>query len=332
MATQDEAQAAQALAEEELVADDVHWDAFEGQAKATGYVAMTRRLPRLIAHALRLSWQASPRDTVAAIVGGLAAAILTAFGLLATNGALESLLASAPTRERVDDAIPSLVALGAIITLRASVNLVVRWFQERLNPQVELAATVSLFSALGEVDLAAMDDPTFHDHVQRASERGVSSAGRMVSVVIGILGAFFGLIAVAGTLALLHPLLLPLVLIAAIPPAWGSIRYAREGYALYSGLAGLHRRERVVRQLMVGREPAAEQRAGGYLYLRDICCARRAAAPRERRLRRCRHGARRAAGGPGHHEHADELDQRRVRRGALRLGLPDAPRRARAGA
>ncbi|MFJ2740836.1 ABC transporter ATP-binding protein [Streptomyces sp. NPDC087440] len=260
---QEPADTSGALPEQELTVESRHWDAFDSEVRATGYLTMVRRLPWLIGHGLRLSWQASRRDTAAALIAGVSAAVLTSFGLLATNGALESLLTGGPTRERVQEAVPSLVWLAVIITVRGALQLAVDWLQQRLVPQVEQTALLSLFAVVGRVDLVALDDPDFHDQVQRAQERGAGSTGRMVGVTLSIATALFGMVAVAGTLALLHPVLVPLVLLAALPPAWASVRSARESYGMYSSVAALYRREQVVRQLLADREPAAELRAFG---------------------------------------------------------------------
>jgi hypothetical protein len=88
-------QTALAEAEDDLV--DEHRTGIDDEADAAGFLTMARRLPGLVAQGLRLSWQTSRWETAAVIVLNLLTAALTSFGLLATAGALQELLAAGPT-------------------------------------------------------------------------------------------------------------------------------------------------------------------------------------------------------------------------------------------
>src|SRR5690348_9347521 len=67
------------------------WTAKSAELLETRLGTVARRLPALIAQAVRLAWQAGPLDTAATIGLNLVAGIFTAFGLLATTGVLTAL-------------------------------------------------------------------------------------------------------------------------------------------------------------------------------------------------------------------------------------------------
>ncbi|MGH3325338.1 MAG: ABC transporter, partial [Streptomyces sp.] len=67
------------------------WTARAGELAGTRLHTVARRLPALIAQAVRLAWEASRVDTAVTLALNLAAGIFTAFGLLATTGVLTAL-------------------------------------------------------------------------------------------------------------------------------------------------------------------------------------------------------------------------------------------------
>jgi hypothetical protein len=85
-----------------------YWEAYAERMASVGFLAMTRKFPGLVGHALRLGWQASRRDTVATISLNLLSGVFTGYALLATTGVLDALFAAGPTPHRVRAALPSL--------------------------------------------------------------------------------------------------------------------------------------------------------------------------------------------------------------------------------
>ncbi|WP_373870321.1 ATP-binding cassette domain-containing protein [Planomonospora parontospora] len=177
-----------------------------------------------------MAWLASPRDTATTIALSLLSGVFTAFGLLATTGVLTALFEAGPTPERVRAALPSLVLVGVAATLRTLTQAGAGWAQSRLDPQVSRIAEERLYGLTSRVGLAAFDDPDFHDALQRARARGVSMADVVVGTAIDVLTAAIGIVAAAGVLGVLHPVLLPLLVLAVLPDAWAAVRAARMRY------------------------------------------------------------------------------------------------------
>ncbi|NEA28631.1 ABC transporter ATP-binding protein [Actinomadura bangladeshensis] len=237
------------------------WHEKDRELAETGLGTVARRLPAVIAQAAGLAWRASRADTVATISLNLAAGFFTAFWLLATTGVLTALFSAAPTPSRVRDALPSLALVAGAVALRAALQACAGWSQSRLDPQVQRLAELRLYEAATAVDLTALDDSDFLDEMQRAQTRGMMSAPRVVQQAVDVLTGLVGMVAAAGTLGVLHPLLLPLLLLTAVPEGWAAVRSARMRYLTMLSLVEVARRKWILSDLMVERKHAAEVRS-----------------------------------------------------------------------
>ncbi|WP_424535889.1 ABC transporter ATP-binding protein [Sphaerisporangium viridialbum] len=237
------------------------WNAHIVTMTGVGFLTVARRLPALIGHAVRMAWQASPRDTVATISLSVLGGVFTAFGLLATTGVLQALFSAGPTPDRVKAALPSLLLVGVAATLRTTLEAGAGWAQSRLEPQVGRIAEKQLYELTSRVDLICFDDPDFHDSLQRARMRGVTMVDTVVNSAIDLLTGLIGIGAAAGVLGILHPVLLPLLVLAVIPDAWAAVRSARMRYTTMYSLIPVRRRKWILTELMADRETAAEVRS-----------------------------------------------------------------------
>ncbi|WP_344268462.1 ABC transporter ATP-binding protein [Actinomadura napierensis] len=237
------------------------WHARDGELAETGMGTVARRLPAVIAQAAGLAWRASRADTIATVGLNVAAGMFTAFGLLATTGVLTALFSAGPTPGRVRDALPSLALVAASVALRSGLQAAAGWTQARLEPQVQRLVELRLYEATTAAHLTALDDSKFLDDLQRAETRGMNAAPQVVQHAVDVLTGTVGMAAAAGTLGVLHPLLLPLLLLTAVPEGWASVRSARMRYATMLALVGVARRKWILSGLMTERRHAAEVRA-----------------------------------------------------------------------
>src|SRR6266705_1063496 len=109
---------------------------------STGVAAMARRLPKLLRLALSLAWRASRIDTIVAITANIAVGAATAFGLLATRDVATAVLAGGPTVDRLRTALPALIVLAVVVSIRAGLGIAAGWAQARLQPRVLTAAEI----------------------------------------------------------------------------------------------------------------------------------------------------------------------------------------------
>ncbi|GAA3694327.1 ABC transporter ATP-binding protein [Nonomuraea antimicrobica] len=237
------------------------WNAHTDKLAEVGFLTIARRLPALVGQALRMAWQASPRDTAATVALNLLGGVFTAFGLLATTGVLTALFSEGPTPNRVVAALPSLVMVGAAAVLRTTTQAAAGWAQSRLTPQITRLTEERLYGLTSQVELVAYDDPEFHDALERANGRGVTVADSVVSTAVDVVTSVVGIAAAAGVLGVLHPVLLPLLLLAVLPDAWAAVRSARMRYSTIYSLVPARRRKWIIADLLAERESAAEVRS-----------------------------------------------------------------------
>ena len=238
-----------------------YWLTSTEEAANTGFLRMFRRLPRLLRSAWSLAWRASPRTTIAVVVLQLAGGVASAVGLISVVGVLDGLLRDGPTPERVRAAVPSLILLVVTLAVRGVLTSAAAAANGRLSPRVYEAAEMRLLELTTCVDLATFDDPGWRDAMERARDRGISAAQQLVDQAIVLGTNLIGLAAAAGVLAVLHPILLPLLVLAVLPIAWAAVRSARLGHRQMLRFIAVWRRQRMLAHLLAAREPAPELRA-----------------------------------------------------------------------
>ena len=230
-----------------------YWRAYDQRLAEIGFFSIARQLPGLIGQAVRLGWAASRRDTAATIALNVVSGVLTGFALLATTGVLEALFAAGPTPHRVRAALPSLIVVAAAVAARAGLQAAAGWAQARLEPQVDRMVEIRLLDLTTQVELAAYDDAAFYDAMQRARDRGLAAASRLVSNVLDCVTGVVGIAAAASVVAVLQPILLVLLLVAELPGGWAAVRAARIGYITDFALTDSRRRKWMLADLMAAR-------------------------------------------------------------------------------
>jgi ATP-binding cassette subfamily B protein len=221
-----------------------------------------RELPRVIAGALRLVWAAGPRQLATLVVvealssAGVAAAVL--LGGQVVSGVLEA----DRTGGGWSDFIVPLVALAAVSTLLTIAGALTSRQQQLLTELTGRHAQARIHDVACTVELAAFDDPVFHDRVARAQ----GGAFRATNIVHGLTGLVQSAAGVAGSLialAAIEPLLLPLAALAAVPPALLSSRRADVYYRFAFSMTPRDRERGYLSQLLTQRDSAKEVRAMG---------------------------------------------------------------------
>lgn len=226
-----------------------------------GLLRLAGQLPRLIAMVLRWSWQASRRDTVAMVACNAATGLLTAAVLSGVAGILQELLAAGPTPERVRAAAPLLALIAAATIARGGLRNAGAWFQARLEPLVRAVIEQRLFALTSQVRLESYDESAFSDAIYRARDRGLNEAGYLLRFGVDVVSYAIGLIAIAGVVTVLHPLLLPLLLLSVVPIAWAGARSAQMRYRRIRELSTLRRRQSILAEYLAERASAAELRS-----------------------------------------------------------------------
>ncbi|MFC5723971.1 ABC transporter ATP-binding protein [Streptomyces gamaensis] len=257
----------QACASEQLLfggplLDDAGWNQHEDAFLEMSLWAMAARLPRLVASTVRLAWRADRRAlwTVGAAEAVRGAG--QAAGLVAVNHLLTAVLAAGPLGARLHAAAPALLGVavtGAVGALAAAASTS---GTGRLEPKVERTATEMYLERVIRVELSAVEDEEFHRLLDSA-QYGAASARRMVRYCAGVVGSLVSFAAAAGVLTVLHPVLLPLLVLMTLPRSWASLRNARSRYVSFRRWVQHARAGRLIGQTLIRTEPAPEIRVHG---------------------------------------------------------------------
>ena len=166
-----------------------------------------RELPRLVLAALRIVWSAGRRQSAIAIalqvVGGLGTAALVVLG----KQVLDGLLAADRTGGGIEDFLPSAAALAVVTAVLGLLGAVRREQEELLAELTTRYAQARILDVACAVELAAFDEPGFHDRVARAQasvQRApmvVFSVAMVSMSLAGALGALIALLALEPILA-----------------------------------------------------------------------------------------------------------------------------------
>jgi ATP-binding cassette, subfamily B, bacterial len=218
-------------------------------------------VPRIMALVVRWAWRSAPALTLLTGALQLVTGCVGAFGLLATANVFARLLAQGPTPGRVVAALPALAVVVGAYAVRGLLDAGEGAAQASLAPRIVREAEDELYAVLARVDLVAFDEPDFTQLVERVTwfaPGRVQSAVRETSALIGLAVSMASAVVAAG---ILHPLLAPAVLLAAVPQAWAQVRRAKLTFDSMLRTSSQARRLEVVSELIARRENAAEVRA-----------------------------------------------------------------------
>ncbi|MFF5932162.1 ATP-binding cassette domain-containing protein [Streptomyces sp. NPDC012508] len=229
-----------------------------GAQMTTG--TMARRLPALVLRSLAMAWRVDRAATAGLLACQVGTGVLAALGLLAVTGTITALISSGDIADRLREAAPQLAVIAAAAGLRALLGVTVTWLTGRLRPVLARAAELTMVEAALGAELAANNKPGYNDFYDIA-DRGAQVTPDLVDEAQNVLAATATLAAGATVLAVLHPALLPLLLLACLPQAAAYVRAARVLYMAGLETSGRRRMLYKLRWHMAYTESSEEMRA-----------------------------------------------------------------------
>lgn len=178
---------------------------------------------------LRAGWSADPRALAGLVVSQIGIGLTTGVGLAAVNSVLTQLFADGPTADKLQQSLPALLVLAVVSVGAAVLSAWSTAMTGRLEPRVERAVSAQYYRAVSQVEVEATEQPDVQRHLE-AGKYGTDSARRMLSLSVGVANVLISMVAAGVVLASLHPALLPMLLVIALPKGWGAVRSARREY------------------------------------------------------------------------------------------------------
>ncbi|WP_251061556.1 ABC transporter ATP-binding protein [Streptomyces sp. ISL-100] len=260
---------------------------FEDIATASWW-RIAARLPHTLAAATRLGWAADRPAMLWLAACQLVVAASSALALSALPGVMTHLFNGGHVAAVVHAAAPGLIVVATATAVRAGADAFAVYAAQRLAPQVATEADLQILAAAPEVELEAYERSGFTDRLQAAG-KGAEATEDLIGDAQALVSALAQLAAAIGVLTVLHPALLPLLLLAALPKGAAAMTAARlQHRAGHQNISDNHLRY-LLRYYSTDRRTAAEVRAttmSGYLiaWYREITdrikATHRRAAPR----------------------------------------------------
>ncbi|GAA3306631.1 ABC transporter ATP-binding protein [Streptomyces cinereospinus] len=249
--------------------------------------AMITRMPALLGASFRLARQADRSAARVVLAAEAGRGVAQAVSLFAVNSVLGRLMGAGPVEDRLRGAVPALTAIAVVLLLGALLRAASTYATGRLEPKVERVATERYLERAAAVELAAIEDHAFHKLLDTA-QYGASSARRMIMYGTRVVNAAISLVAAAGVLTVLHPMLLPLLVTMTLPSAWSALTNARRRYESFHTWVQHARAGHLISSLLTEPAAAPEIRVHGVgpFLLRHFRAMSEAAEAEQARLAR----------------------------------------------
>ncbi|MER7172050.1 ATP-binding cassette domain-containing protein [Streptomyces mesophilus] len=190
---------------------------------------MCRRLPAVLGHTARRAWAVDRTGVVLLVVCQLLTGVSAAVVLAFTARAMGHVLGAGSVSERLHAALPALIAVTAAAAAGRISGALASYADGRVTPLLTTEADIALVEAVCRVESSAYAQDGFADR-QEAAEVGVTRTRLMVQDTQRFLSALIRMLAASGVITALHPLMLPLLLLAVVPAGVGAVLSARVDY------------------------------------------------------------------------------------------------------
>ncbi|MER7834320.1 ABC transporter ATP-binding protein, partial [Streptomyces sp. NPDC095602] len=186
--------------------------------------------------------------------------MLTALALAATAHVLGALMHADDIVQGLRGNLSALLLLAGASAGRYLADAFARAAAARLAPKVTREADLKVITAATAAELVAYEDPDF-DNAYAAAGDGAEKTRVLILDAQALTSALAQLVAAAAVASVLHPVLIPLLLLAVAPCAWGAVRAARIEHAAHHRNLSDTRLRAVFRNYSTERTTADEVRA-----------------------------------------------------------------------
>lgn len=218
-------------------------------------------LSRVVAQSLPLVWAAG-RFLFLVLVS---LQVLTAFAMAGQVFAVQSVLDAVLRLDEPGGSVAHLwspVLLFAGLTMLAAVSAAVqRQVQRLLGERVARAMWVQVLDVATSVDLRHFETPEFYNRLERVQTNAITRPYQVSEGLFAMGGAMAAGVGLGAALVSIHPLLLPLVVLAGLPVLVTSRRESRLEFDFAVAQTPVLRQIDYLTTLQTGRDEAKEIRA-----------------------------------------------------------------------
>ncbi|MFD7163592.1 ATP-binding cassette domain-containing protein [Streptomyces violascens] len=228
----------------------------------TSFTQLCARLPSVLRHTFRMAWNIDRRAVLlllaCQLLIGAASAVLLAF----TARAMQPILRGGEAADRLHAALPALLVIAAATAVSRTATALSSYADGRITPPLTTEADTALVAAVCRVEAAAHSIDGFADR-QEAAEIGVVRTHTMMQDATRFISALVRMVTAGSVLSVLHPLMLPLIILAVVPAGIGSVLSARVTYQTHYANVGDRNVRHMMRWWATTPKYADEVRANG---------------------------------------------------------------------
>ncbi len=248
-----------------IATDNPYWELGDADTSLGSFRAFFRRVARAMPPVLALLRRVGPGAVVSVLACQLLAGALWALTLVLGAQLLQAVLdaqaLARPLSQQLAGQLGTALGLGAAYLGKLALDAAAEMLRARLSPTLIATAEQDFVEACLRAPLQRFDDPAFVDRMHRARDRGLHYVESIVDQVVALSGAGIGLVSGGLALAVLHPALLPVLLLCLLPQAWSAIRALLCVQSHWDQSIALSRQGWMLQDLASQPEPAAELRA-----------------------------------------------------------------------
>lgn len=214
-------------------------------------------IPRLMAWAAGVLWKSSRALVVVLLVTRGFTALQSAILILLGREAVSSV---ATTGLTADGAVLAAAAVFAATTIVGIIN---QELQGQLTVRVQRTTFDLLVNAASSVEMEAYESPEFYDRLKRCETNALVRPAAVGSSLIGMPANLIGVLGLVGAIALIEPLVIPLLLISFVPFLLLAKLAGRTEYQFATDRVLGDRLREYLRTVLIGKDEAKEVRAFG---------------------------------------------------------------------
>jgi ATP-binding cassette, subfamily B, bacterial len=222
------------------------------------------RLTRLMARSLSMVWQAARRPFVALVGLQILNAVALAFQVIAIKLALEAVLTISSSGAVLWTLIQPVLLLAGVTALTAVIGSVQIGLGRYAGELVAAVMWQRVLQVATRVDLRKFESARFYDRLHRVQASAPTRPYQITSGLVSTIGAAaasIGLVVVI--IMLVHPVLLPLLLLAAVPVFLTGRRQSQLEFDFLGRQAQSLRLRSYLTWVQTARDEAKEVRAFG---------------------------------------------------------------------
>lgn len=222
-----------------------------------------RRLPRLVARSVQLVWQASRALFATSTAIQLFKGLLLAAQVLLVSLVLDAILQVQQGSSTWGVVVLPVAALALAMGLAQVISALQGQLQRLLGELVTRQTWVRVLDVSTSVRLIEFEKPGFYDQLKRMQSNAVSQPFALTQGLIGIVGGLAGLAGLIGSVIVLSPLVLPLLVFAGVPLYVGTRILSRMEFAFTVEQVPRLRLRQYLGTLQTERDSAKEVRTFG---------------------------------------------------------------------